>query len=179
MSPSQSAAAPRPGEDNGAGATNLDAQNDTTPGPVRLGNRPMPGDDLTCFTLAALKRPEGRARMRELAIGVEAFEFCEERTIAAALLAERELAYEEAALLALDDGRHLPWGMAIGWTMSPERAVRTVERFATARAVWWLPRWLAWISEGLCAGRPLSWAVRELDALLACLRPLIAAEVTP
>ena len=54
-----------------------------------MSNRPLPGDDLTCFALAALRHPEPRARLRELGIGPEAFEFSEERAIARALLSER------------------------------------------------------------------------------------------
>ena len=106
-------------------------------------------------------------------------EWTEVLIIAAALLAERDFNPEEQALLLRDDGKRLPWGMAISWTMSPERAARTVEQFAVARASWWLPLWLMWICDGLRAGQPLAWAVRELDELLAYLRSVVVPGVTP
>src|SRR5262245_2496855 len=85
MSPITSAAAPAPGRSNGAGATNLLHHNSTPRsgvGPSRMGNRPLPADDLTCLTLAALRYREARERMHALGVGPEAFEFSEERAIA-------------------------------------------------------------------------------------------------
>ena len=120
-------------------------------------------------TLAALKHTEARDRFRELGIEPEAFTYEQERTIAAALLEERSFNAAEVALLDRDDGQHLPWRLAISWRLDPVWAVEVVDRFAAERIGWWVPRWLQWITQGIDQGQPLSWAVCELEWVLAQL----------
>ena len=174
---SNNAAAPHPGKDGGAGATKHTRHDSTARRP--MCQRPLPADDLTCYTLAALRFPEARARFRELGIGPEAFEFSDERAIAAALLGERPFDDSVNRLLDRDDGRHLPWRGAIGWTLDQEHAVDIVNRFAAARARAWFPRLVNWALEGLAQGRPLSWVARELEWALLQVRPVMQAEGRP
>jgi hypothetical protein len=137
-----------------------------------IGNRFQPADDLTCQTLAALLWDAGRARFRALGLGPEVFDDGDAAMIAGVLLAERAFTQAECRVLWHDDGRLLPWYVAVDdcWSLSPALAVRTVERFAAARARWWFATWLGWIIDGLRHGQPLAWAIRELDELLGGVR---------
>ena len=171
-------AAPRLGEDNGAGAT-VTVESTDCNAPLPMGRRPLPGDFLTCHTLAALIHKSARDRMHDLGIGPEAFEYTEERTIASALMAERDFTSEERLLLDRDDGQHIPWRLAIRWHLDPVWAVEVVDRFAAARARWWFPLWLMGIRQGIALGRPLSWAVQELVLVLQHVRPVANAVGRP
>lgn len=146
---------------------------------IPFGTRAFPAEDGVCFVLAALRYPEARARFRELGIGPEAFEFSDERAIAAALLGERPFDDSVNRLLDRDDGRHVPWRWAISWTLDQEHAVGIVNRFAAARARAWFPRLVNWALEGLAQGRPLSWVARELEWALLQVRPVMQAEGRP
>lgn len=141
--------------------------------------RPFPADDLTCQTLAALRHPAARNRMRELAIGPEAFDWSPERVLAAAMMAERSFTSEELALLERDDGRHATWRTVVTRSMEQDAAVRAVNRFAALRVRWWFPRWLAWVADGIAGGQPLAWADEELVWLRNQLAPVIQQESRP
>lgn len=140
----------------------------------RAGVRPPPADWLTCHTLSALLWPTGRARMRELGIGPEAFDDGEAAMIAGVLLAEVDFTPRQLAVLWRDDGRSLPWYSAVDLaTLDPNWAAQTVNRFAAERAKAWWPRWMLWIAQGVEEGQTLEWAVAQLDELLAAVRPLL------
>ncbi len=141
-----------------------------------LGRRPLPGDSLTCNTLAALRFRAARDRMRALGIGPEAFAWTPERTIATALMSERPFNARERALLERDDGRFLPWTHAICRSLNEEWAVEVIDQFAADRLRWWYPRWLIWLGRGIREGQPLSWADREMDWIRQLIAPVIRAE---
>ncbi len=142
--------------------------------PVRMGARAMPASDVECFAVAALKHPEGRARFRNLGLGPECFQNGDLASLAAALIAERPFTPHEQRVMAFDDGRTLPLGMAIGWTGSPEASALWIGHFAEARIRYWLPRWLSWVWSEVRSGCPLSRVQSELQALADELRGVAA-----
>ena len=143
---------------------------------IPFGTRAFPAEDGVCFVLAALRYPEARARFRELGIGPEAFEFSEERAIAAALFGKGTIDGAVSAVLDRDDGCHLPWRRAIDFDLDPQWALDLTNRFAAARARRWFPSFIGWILEGLAAGRPLSWVACEIAWALDQIRPIVEAE---
>ncbi len=142
--------------------------------PVPFLHRPPPVDSITTYALAALFWRRARERSRELGIGPEAFEDDEARMIAAALLAEREFTPAECEILWRDDGRTLPWYLAIECIYDPDWAVYLVDLFAHEYAARWLPPHLRWAADQLESGAwRVEQAAEEIDRLLVFVRPML------
>jgi hypothetical protein len=143
------------------------------PVPLPQNERFYPADRLVCLALAALLWDTGRARLRELEIGPEAFDD-EPGRIAAVLLAGRDFTKEEIELLYRDDGEHLTWAETVEmFTLDREWARDIIDKFAKWFASRWMPAVLRWAADQMELGRSLEHVAPEIDRLLFWARPSI------
>lgn len=95
---------------------------------VRMGIRQLPADELTCAMLAALLWDTGRARFA--ALGLHASDLpSAARAIASPLIEGRDFTPAETEALWRDNGRTLPWGRAIDWTLDAAWAEMLVDKW--------------------------------------------------